>query len=206
FLLGAALVCVPGGCTDEGPGTPEASPVDVGGAQPQDGAPPTGSPDADQAPQIVSLHGPDSVRPGQIVTIQLTTDFDPVEEVSHVAVVVAQQPGWSRVAVSPVATAGAGAGRYLVSVELSILLDAVEGDTIDLEFALMRGEVAGVYRSHRLTIVGGALQCPADADCGPQVCGVDPRCATVCGSCDATDVCSIDGQCVAGDGDGDGDG
>lgn len=187
------------GCRDD-PEDHEFPPaINVGDAEPQDSPIPSGGASDATVPQIKSLDAPDEVLPGQVVGLRLTTDYMPREDLAGAAVIIDGLDGWYRFEVDPQPAAGSDAGAWVVTISLAIAEDPEDDAIARISVALLGpGDGAGAYRNWAPDLKGSetSLDCPADADCGDQSCGLDPLCATECGmGCDATQACNLDFVC-----------
>ena len=75
-LLASGSLLQVSACTE--PGTSAAEPyVDFNGASPESDPIPAGDPDDPSRPQIVSIDGPELAQLGQVITVRMTTDYEP---------------------------------------------------------------------------------------------------------------------------------
>jgi alpha-tubulin suppressor-like RCC1 family protein len=172
--------------------------IDVGGAVPQDTPIPSGSADAQAAPQIIGFHAPEVVRPGQIVTLRMTTNYSPSEDISGAAIVVDGIDNWLKADVVPEPAAASDDGAWLIYLPVAIAGSADANDLTRIEIALLGPEdAAGEYREWKPTLdtSGEVVECPVDGDCSGLECGLDPLCATVCGTCPLDLACNVDNEC-----------
>lgn len=195
LLFGAHIVGT--GCQQERAGS--ADPViSVEGAEPQSTPIPTADANDTEVPQIASLDAPDTVRPGQVANLRLTTNYAAPLEIEGAALVIDGVEGWLKAEVTPEPAAASDAGAWLVTLPVAVAANADENDLAGLEVALLGpGDRAGVYRSWnpKLDTKGDPVQCPLDGDCTDLACGFDPICGTVCGTCDNGEACNADQVC-----------
>jgi hypothetical protein len=207
LLLGGAAGCADDSTAGGETGSQEAPEVDVEGAEQPDTDIPTGDAEDEARPQITGLVGPATVRPGQVMSIRVYTDFENPEAIENLAVVVEGQSGWWRVPATVEPAAPGDPGEWLVYLHLSAVVTDTSDDTLTLNIALMlANDVAGGYKTHVTQVDGEPVSCPADAACGDVECGPDPLCATECGMCDEGFACNAFATCIptaSGDGDGD---
>jgi alpha-tubulin suppressor-like RCC1 family protein len=172
--------------------------IDVGGAEPQDTPIPTGDPNSPIAPQIQSMDAPLEVLPGQVVGIRMTTDFSPPEDITGAAVIIDGLEGWYRFQVDPQPAASSDPGAWLITIPLTVAQEPEDDALARVSIALLGpDDGAGAYRNWapELKSDGTPLVCPDDADCSAQACGLDPLCATECGSCAPSQACNTDFVC-----------
>lgn len=195
FMGSSALLAT--GCPEEA-STPSEPVIDVAGAVPQDTPVPAGSPEDASLPQIVSFDAPETVRPGQIVNLRLTTNFSPIDDLSSAAIVVEGVGGWFKADIEPTPGAESDAGAWVISIGATVATSADSNDLAGVDIALLGPDgSAGGYVQWRPSIddKSGPLSCPNDSDCSGLSCGVDPLCGVVCGTCDLGEACSAGGSC-----------
>src|SRR5690606_37047645 len=131
-------------CPDPGMAPAEPS-IDFGGAEPQDSAIPPGNPDDDRLPQIVALRGPTQARLGQVVTLRISTDFEPVADIAGAAVVLDDLGVWFDLPVEPVVGAPSDAAKWIIELPATLVADAASGSEVPLRVALLgpTGEAGG---------------------------------------------------------------
>jgi hypothetical protein len=173
--------------------------IDVGEAEPQSVPVPSGSADDPDLPQIIAVEGPETALLGQIVTLRVTSNFDPIEDVADVAIVLADTDTWFKVAAEAQPAPDDAPGKWQFLIPAAIAADpSAAGTELALDIGLLLdGDHAGGY-SGWVTTLGGAdeiVMCPADADCEGRSCGLDPLCATSCGVCTGGQACTLEGQC-----------
>ena len=196
--LALATLLSASACKDDPVALP-APAIDMGSAEPQDGPIPTGDPDSPTVPQIVQVEGPATAKLGQIVTLRITTNHDPIDQVVEAAIVLRGSDVWFKVAVKPEPAPEGAPGVWQIYLPAAITSDpSLAESELELEIALMNenGE-AGAFALWSATL-GSAddiVDCPADAACAERECGNDPLCATSCGSCAGGLACDFDGMC-----------
>src|SRR5690606_9722762 len=185
-------------CADDSRIDVAAGTIDVDGATPQTGAPPTGDPNSPDAPQISGLYGPSDVQPGQAVHVRLYTYFADPSAIGGGAVVIEGVEGWFRFETPILAAAVSDPGSHYVVVPVVIGADATSNDAPELRFALLNQEDhAGAYATWSPQVGGAPVACPESAACESRTCGADPICATSCGTCLPSEACSTAGSCEA---------
>ena len=164
--------------------------IEVADAEPQDGPPPAGDADAGTAPQIISVSGPETVSPGQVVTLYLLTDFDPGASITDVAIQIEGVDGWFK-APPKLLPAGEGdGGRWKVEVSAVVAASANPDETTSLQLALVSDQLVGAFVSWSPRVGDGdPLDCPAAAQCSAVGCGPDPVCGIDCGGCGLGEIC-----------------
>src|SRR5690606_8611778 len=165
---------------------------------PQDTPIPTGDPNDAARPQIASLDAPSEVRPGQVVTLRLTTNFSPATEISSAAVAIDGIEGWFKVDVTPTPGTVSDTGAWVFNVRVTVAESPDDDAVARLSVALLSpdGE-AGGYRTWAPALMNNEVpvECPRDAACDGLMCGPDPICGEVCGACTPSQGCSAAGAC-----------
>lgn len=172
--------------------------VAVDGAEPQDTPIPTGDAGDAARPQIVGLTAPASVRPGQIVTLRLVTDYPFVEDLTGIAIVIEGVEGWLLAEANPVPGTVSDPGPWVLSVTVTVAEAFDENAVARVSVALLGpGLLAGAYQNWVPVLDEEAdpVACPADGDCSALSCGPDPVCSTSCGTCSPDASCNAAGAC-----------
>ena len=111
--------------------------IEVAPGLPQGSEAPTGDPNSPLLPQIETLSAPETVRPGQVVTIRLSTNFKNPALIDGVGIVVEGVNGWFIAEASPRPGGESDGGLWIVDLQIVIAEGIPEGVTKKIEFALL---------------------------------------------------------------------
>ena len=92
------------------------------------------------APQIIGFQAPEEVRPGQIVTIRMTTNYSPAMDIDGAAIVVEGVENWLKAEVVPEPAAASDDGAWLIYLPITI------AGTADANAVLCHGPDVGSGR------------------------------------------------------------
>ena len=193
--IGAALII--GGCQTNTVKSEDLPAIEIGSASPQTTPVPTGDAAAPDLPQIEIIDAPNTVSPGQVVSVRLGTNFAPPEGVTGVAVNVDGVDGWFKASSAPEPAAISDTVDWIFPVTVIVADTAPPGEQVRIDFALLAtGDEAGGFKAWQPLIdITGAVACPQDSECSATECGPDPVCGLACGGCNNGDTCNGLGQC-----------